>query len=256
MYNKYNIVVLSFFFLILLFPFLGIFSKINYNIEEIKIFLKNSYTQRIIFFSFYQAFLSAFISCVLAIPFALALNRHKDHKLTQYIISICGFSFVIPSILVVFSVIKIFGFNGILNKYFSIFKNDFGNKAFNTLRRVLPDRVFFDHLQAYLADKIPLYGQKFSHKEINCLLSRLPYIGPLEKQQRKAGPPINALGQYELNNYLANDILVKTDRASMLNSLELRSPFLDYDLIDFAFNELPDHLKANASERKIILKKI
>ena len=32
-----------------------------------------------------------------------------------------------------------------LNKYFSIFKNDFGNKAFNTLRRVLPDRVF-DHL--------------------------------------------------------------------------------------------------------------
>ena len=36
----------------------------------------------------------------------------------------------------------------------------------------------------------------------------------------------------------------------------MRSPFLDFDLIDFAFNELPDHLKANASERKIILKKI
>ena len=46
---------------------------------------------------------------------------------------------------------------------------------------------------------------------------------------------------------------MKTDRASMLNSLS-RSPFLDYDLVDFAFNELPDHLKANASERKIILK--
>ncbi|MDC3270706.1 thiamine/thiamine pyrophosphate ABC transporter permease ThiP, partial [Alphaproteobacteria bacterium] len=100
---------------------MGIFSKVNYNIEEILIFLKNSYTQRIIFFSFYQAFLSALISCILAIPFALALNRHKDHKLIRYIISLCGFSFVIPSILIVFSVIKIFGYNGILNKYFNFY---------------------------------------------------------------------------------------------------------------------------------------
>ena len=122
MYNKYNLTVLSFFFLILLIPFLGIFSKINYDIEEIIIFLKNSYTQRIIFFSFYQAFLSAFISCLLAIPFALALNRHKDNKLIKYIISLCGFSFVIPSILIVFSVIKIFGFNGVLNKYFNFYE--------------------------------------------------------------------------------------------------------------------------------------
>ena len=122
MYNKYNLTVLSFFFLILLIPILGIFSKINYDIEEIIIFLKNSYTQRIIFFSFYQAFLSTFISCLLAIPFALALNRHKDHKIIKYIISLCGFSFVIPSILIVFSVIKIFGFNGALNKYFNFYE--------------------------------------------------------------------------------------------------------------------------------------
>ena len=122
MFNKYSITVLSFFFLILLFPFLGILSKINYNVEDILIFLKNSYTQRIIFFSFYQAFLSALISCLLAIPFALALNRHKDHKLIRYIISLCGFSFVIPSILIVFSVIKIFGYNGILNKYFKFYE--------------------------------------------------------------------------------------------------------------------------------------
>ncbi len=121
MYKKYNIIVLSFFFLILLFPFLGIFSKINYDIEEIRNFLKNSYTQRIIFFSFYQAFLSSLISCLLAIPFALALNRHKDLKLIKYIISLCGFSFVIPSILIVFSVIKLFGYNSFLNTYFNFY---------------------------------------------------------------------------------------------------------------------------------------
>ncbi len=134
MYNKYNITVLSLYFLILVFPFIGFFSKINFDFEEIIYFLKNSYTQRIIFFSFYQAFLSSFISCLLAIPFALALNRHRDLKLIRVIISLCGFSFVIPSILIVFSVIKIFGYNSFLNTYFNFYdlisiKSIYGLKA-------------------------------------------------------------------------------------------------------------------------------
>ena len=37
-------------------------------------------------------------------------------------------------------------------------------------------------------------------------------------------------------NYLPNDILVKVDRAAMSNSLETRIPFLDRDLIHFAFS--------------------
>jgi asparagine synthase (glutamine-hydrolysing) len=36
-----------------------------------------------------------------------------------------------------------------------------------------------------------------------------------------------------LNGYLKNNILVKTDRMTMLNSIELRSPFLDKKLSDF-----------------------
>ena len=143
MYNKYNITVLGFFFLILLFPFLGIFNKINFDLEEIRVFLDNSYTQRIVFFSFYQAFLSAIISCILAIPFALALNRHKDHKLVRYIISLCGFSFVIPSILIVFSVIKIFGYNGILNTYFN-FYDLFSIKSIYGLKAILIAHVLLN----------------------------------------------------------------------------------------------------------------
>ena len=159
MYNKYNITVLSFFFLILLFPFLGIFSKLNYDIEEVRIFLLNSYTQRIIFFSFYQAFLSAFISCVLAIPFALALNRHKDNKLIRYIISLCGFSFVIPSILVVFSVIKLFGYNGFFNTYFNFYdlfsiKSIYGLKAI-LIAHVLLNTPFATRLFVQNLNNIP-----------------------------------------------------------------------------------------------------
>jgi asparagine synthase (glutamine-hydrolysing) len=60
----------------------------------------------------------------------------------------------------------------------------------------------------------------------------------------------------DFENYLAEDILVKVDRASMLNSLEIRAPFLDYRLIEFAFGQVPSSLKATESDKKILLKKL
>jgi asparagine synthase (glutamine-hydrolysing) len=57
-------------------------------------------------------------------------------------------------------------------------------------------------------------------------------------------------------NYLAEDILVKVDRASMLNSLELRAPLLDYRLIEFAFGKVPSYLKATGQDKKILLKRL
>ncbi len=60
--------------------------------------------------------------------------------------------------------------------------------------------------------------------------------------------------QYYVDYYLQDEILAKTDRASMLNSLELRSPFLDIELADFA-RRLPHQLKLHAGTTKYILKK-
>jgi asparagine synthase (glutamine-hydrolysing) len=51
---------------------------------------------------------------------------------------------------------------------------------------------------------------------------------------------------------MCDGYLVKVDRASMLNSLEIRAPWLDYRLIEFAFGRVPDHLRATARERKIL----
>jgi len=55
--------------------------------------------------------------------------------------------------------------------------------------------------------------------------------------------------------YLLDDILVKVDRASMYNSLEVRAPFLDYRLVDFA-NSLPDSFKRKGLTGKYILKEL
>lgn len=53
--------------------------------------------------------------------------------------------------------------------------------------------------------------------------------------------------------YLPDDILVKVDRAAMAHSLETRVPFVDPDVVRFAFG-LPDEVKMLNGERKGILK--
>lgn len=60
----------------------------------------------------------------------------------------------------------------------------------------------------------------------------------------------------EFENYMPEDILVKVDRASMLNSLELRAPMLDYRVIEFAFGRVPSCMKTTLAQRKIILKRL
>ena len=55
--------------------------------------------------------------------------------------------------------------------------------------------------------------------------------------------------------YLPNDLLVKVDIASMANSLEARSPFLDHNLIEFAAT-LPENMKMRGLETKSLLKKV
>ncbi|KMY68326.1 hypothetical protein AAU61_01105 [Desulfocarbo indianensis] len=55
--------------------------------------------------------------------------------------------------------------------------------------------------------------------------------------------------------YLQDDILIKVDRASMANSLEVRSPFLDHELVEFV-NRLPSRLKLRRFTTKYILKKM
>jgi asparagine synthase (glutamine-hydrolysing) len=55
--------------------------------------------------------------------------------------------------------------------------------------------------------------------------------------------------------YLPNDLLVKVDIATMANSLEARSPFLDHNVIEFAAS-LPESLKMRRLEPKYLLKKV
>jgi asparagine synthase (glutamine-hydrolysing) len=57
----------------------------------------------------------------------------------------------------------------------------------------------------------------------------------------------------DLVDYMPGDILVKTDRAAMANSLELRAPFLDVDFAEFCI-ALPEDFKISLDRDKILLR--
>ena len=58
----------------------------------------------------------------------------------------------------------------------------------------------------------------------------------------------------DLQTWLVGDILTKVDRASMANSLEVRSPFLDYEMVAWGL-ALPRRLKLRGQEGKAVLKR-
>ncbi len=60
---------------------------------------------------------------------------------------------------------------------------------------------------------------------------------------------------YYYRTYLLDDILVKVDRASMYNSLEVRAPFLDFRIVNL-LNRLPTPWKWNLWKGKLILRQL
>lgn len=59
----------------------------------------------------------------------------------------------------------------------------------------------------------------------------------------------------DFERYLPGDLLVKADMATMANSLELRSPLLDHELVEWA-TRLPSEFKIKGGQRKFLLKEV
>jgi asparagine synthase (glutamine-hydrolysing) len=76
-----------------------------------------------------------------------------------------------------------------------------------------------------------------------------------ERYAETAGAdPLARMQDVDLGIYLVDDLLVKTDRASMAHSLETRVPFLDPRVADFAFS-LPRRMKVRGFAKKRLLRK-
>jgi len=121
---------------------------------------------------------------------------------------------------------------------------------------------FFRSLDSPLYDRMTRWNA-FFFDDIESLFRPdvLAGLAPIDKlrhiaaeRPRMAGR--STLGQVlhaNFTSYLADDLLVKTDRCTMANSLEARSPFLDRELVEYAA-ALPDHLKLERGRTKVILR--
>ena len=65
---------------------------------------------------------------------------------------------------------------------------------------------------------------------------------------------LNRIASVDMRFYLQDDILCKVDRMSMANSLEVRAPYLDHELVEFVCRLKPE-LKLKGLTTKYILKK-
>jgi len=66
---------------------------------------------------------------------------------------------------------------------------------------------------------------------------------------------MNKVNDLYMKSYLTDGILVKVDRASMMNSLEVRAPFLDVNVVEFV-NALPQSYKRKGGNGKKLLKDV
>jgi len=91
------------------------------------------------------------------------------------------------------------------------------------------------------------------------LTGRRPDFDPVDVYRARyaetaGAPELARLQDVDFGVYLVDDLLVKTDRASMAHSLEARVPFLDPLVTNLAF-ALPTRLKVRGLAKKVLLRK-
>lgn len=110
-----------------------------------------------------------------------------------------------------------------------------------------------------LADEAHTYWNgTFSERQQQDLLLRCygANVRDLFSRELPASTAPGSLDRYlafDQSYYLPDDILQKVDRMSMAHSLEVRPPFLDHRIVEFAAS-LPEHFKIQGSQQKVILK--
>jgi len=96
--------------------------------------------------------------------------------------------------------------------------------------------------------------KQLNEKDINCLLGSNRNYRKLFKEARQGfADNINSVLAGDLAISLSGDMLVKLDRMGMANSIEIRSPFLDKELVEYAFG-LPGNYKVGKFRGKKILR--
>lgn len=114
--------------------------------------------------------------------------------------------------------------------------------------------LFAKRLQRNPEDLIPVFFEEWQLKDLVCNYKKNTSWAQVSARNYKNSDPISQMMWTDFSTYLVDDLLVKVDRMSMANSLEVRCPFLDHFLIEF-LTTVPVNLKIRGKCKKFLLKK-
>jgi asparagine synthase (glutamine-hydrolysing) len=152
-----------------------------------------------------------------------------------------------------------------LEKYLKYIPKSMTQNLAKFINKILPPGMkghnFSESLKFDLIKNIPFTVPIFSQNTRKQLLNKFSnHINVAESihldRIQDDKDLIQRATRMDFENYLPEDILVKVDRASMLNSLEIRAPFLDFNIINFAFKNVPSRYKVTKKNKKILLKQL
>ncbi|MES2678875.1 MAG: asparagine synthase (glutamine-hydrolyzing) [Bacteroidota bacterium] len=133
--------------------------------------------------------------------------------------------------------------------------------------KMYPDHFYGKGLLYYLSKQskyLACYNGIFKEYELSNLLNKdftcsLNNYSSFDSKIKmlnsyKSGDFVTDCELLDVHAYMVDDILTKVDRASMANSLEVRVPLLDHELVEMAF-KIPSKFKLKEGEGKYIFKK-
>lgn len=146
-----------------------------------------------------------------------------------------------------------------------------GPSFFETLHQIIPRLKRFSKIQKYLelaslplekryqgissyerAKKDSLYTKEYKKSVVRGNSNLQSFIDNLFAGSQ-SWDPLSRMLYFDTKTWLVDDLLIKADRMSMATSIELRVPFLDHRIVEYAAS-LPADYKIRGKNTKYILK--
>ena len=131
---------------------------------------------------------------------------------------------------------------------FRLIKEGRDSKTTNLARKI---KKYVDGAELSLNDRYFYWAKFTSAEKAKGLLKNFQEID--QNYLMSEVNDFNDILYNDFNLVLQNDMLKKVDSMSMLNSLEVRTPFLDHQLVEYVFS-LPSAFKINSNGSKLLLK--
>ena len=129
------------------------------------------------------------------------------------------------------------GQNDFLNTIVSALQNN--TKESEYLRRIVKKQTLYNS-----------FGEIYTDIQRKKLFNKVPSY----KAEKPKNDPVDWMSYIDLKIWLGESLLSKVDRVSMHNSLEVRTPFLDFNLVNYMFS-IDSNIKVG-NTNKYLLKKI